>query len=185
MLDWLDIAILSEMKNLDGGFVAHGSQELPFLLREGMRVALVPPVLDMPREVEVASVSMVGDAVARVKFAGITTAEQAEQLVGCHCLARKEDIGDIPAVSGAGHDVAFDGDKLYADDLIGWVMEDGQSGRIGTIADVDESPAHPLLVLALDDGREAMVPLVDDLITGIDEEARIIAMSLPKGLLEI
>lgn len=185
MLDWLDIATLSEMKNLDGGFVVHGDPELPFLLREGMRVALVPPVLDVPREAEVVYVSMMGDATARVKFAQITTAEQAEQLVGCHCLARKEDIGDIHPLAGSGNDIIFDGDVLYADELIDWQVEDGQGTLLGTVADVDESPAHPLLVLALGDGGEAMIPLVEDFIVEIDGGSRTIAMNLPKGLLDI
>lgn len=78
------------------------------------------------------------------------------------------------AVSDA--DAAEDGDFSF---LIGWELRD--SGRLaGRIADFLDIPGNPCL--ELEDGR--LVPLHEDFITGIDEEARVVEMQLPSGLLD-
>lgn len=60
-------------------------------------------------------------------------------------------------------------------DLVGYTMEDDEAGMIGRIADVDESTINTLATL--EDGR--MVPLHEDFIMDIDEEAHILRVHLP------
>lgn len=60
-------------------------------------------------------------------------------------------------------------------DLVGYAVEDDEAGTIGQIADVDESTINTLATL--EDGR--MMPLHEDFILEIDEEAQILRVHLP------
>lgn len=60
-------------------------------------------------------------------------------------------------------------------DLVGYTVEDDEAGTIGQIADVDESTINTLAIL--EDGR--MIPLHEDFILEIDEEAQILRVHLP------
>ena len=60
-------------------------------------------------------------------------------------------------------------------DLVGFVIEDEEAGRVGTIDYIDESTINTLATL--DDGR--MVPLHEDFIMDIDEEDRILHVRFP------
>lgn len=60
-------------------------------------------------------------------------------------------------------------------DLVGFVIEDEEAGRVGTIDYIDESTINTLATL--DDGR--MVPLHEDFIVDIDEEDRILHVRFP------
>lgn len=74
------------------------------------------------------------------------------------------------------------------DDLSAWegfMIRDQNSGRtIGPIRQVLEMATQFLALLDLE-GREIMIPLHEDFITGIDPEMRTVDMSLPEGLLEL
>ena len=64
---------------------------LPFLLEEGMEVAFVPPVLDVPRRATVSAIEEQGlDLI--VFFEGVEDRSTAEALAGCHCLVRRADL---------------------------------------------------------------------------------------------
>ncbi len=64
-------------------------------------------------------------------------------------------------------------------DLVGYtIMDEGENGeeeQVGVIAYVDESTINTLATL--EDGR--MIPLHEDFITEIDEEARVLHVRLP------
>lgn len=64
-------------------------------------------------------------------------------------------------------------------DLVGYtIMDEGENGeeeQVGVIAYVDESTINTLATL--EDGR--MIPLHEDFITDIDEEARVLHVRLP------
>lgn len=173
MRSWVNVAALAKPKNLDGGLVARSAAGLPFLLKEGMEVAFVPPALDAPRRARVESVAMRGENEALVFFEGVTSIEAAEKLAGGYCLARR---ADVPEEALLGAD-AFNWN--------GWQVEDAVCGRVGTVACVEERPGQLMMTVACEDGTEALIPLVDEFIVEIDELAQIIHMNLPTGLLEL
>lgn len=179
MRAWADVAVLAKTKNLQGGFVARPAAGLPFLLREGMEVAFVPPALDAPRRARVAEVVSQGGS-HLVFFEGIEGIDAAEPLAGCHCLVRRADLPeDALAVGARG--------------LVGWQARDAEAGFSATVADVVENPGQTLLSLERDAGdadggassRAVLVPLVDEFVVGFDEDARLIELSLPAGLLDL
>jgi len=70
-------------------------------------------------------------------------------------------------------------EMLTWQDLVGYtIMDEGENGeeeQVGVIAYVDESTINTLATL--EDGR--MLPLHEDFITEIDEEARVLHVRLP------
>ncbi|MCI8468851.1 MAG: 16S rRNA processing protein RimM [Eggerthellaceae bacterium] len=173
MREWVDIAYLANTRNLNGGLVARSAAGLPFLLSEGLTVALVPPRLDAPRRVRVASVQMRSDDEAVVLFDEVTDAATAQALVGCHCLAPRDD---------------FDPADLVPEELPsweGWTVVDEAAGEVGAVSSLEELPQQVLLAVARPGGSEALIPLVDEFVVTVDEDARRIDVRLPAGLLDL
>lgn len=171
MHEWADIAVLAKAKNLQGGFVVRCTAGLPFLLEKGMEVAFVPPMLDAPRSARVNEVLEQGDEML-VFFEGIEDRTVAEQLAGCHCLVRRSDLSDTAFAIGSRG-------------LIGWAARDEAAGFSGVVSDVIENPGQTLLELRGDDGRAVLVPLVDEFVSGLDEDARILDLNAPSGLFDL
>jgi len=82
------------------------------------------------------------------------------------------------------------GKAVYADyfedeeeeDLIGWTVlsEDGKS--VGTITDYEDIPGN-LCIYVETAGGEVLLPLHDDLVIDMDEEAQTITLQIPEGIL--
>lgn len=174
MRAWIDIAVLASTKNLNGGLVAKSASGLPLLLSEGMEVALVPPVLDGPRNVVVSEVASRSDTEALVFFDGVDDADVARTIVGCHCLVRRDSI---------------DWDEVVSDDDVpsweGWIVHDEGYGFVGEVTHIEPRPLQPLLHIVREDGAEVLVPLVEDFISSIDEDARRIVTNCPSGLFDL
>ena len=96
MSDWVNIARLTKAKTLEGGLFVRSTEGLPFLLKEGMNVVFVPPVLKVPRTGCVESVEEKGDGVYLVFFSSIDSIDLSEQLVGHYCLVKKTDLPAHP-----------------------------------------------------------------------------------------
>ncbi|WP_165048054.1 MULTISPECIES: ribosome maturation factor RimM [unclassified Adlercreutzia] len=174
MRSWIDVATLAHTKNLNGGLVARAASGLPLLLSEGARVALVPPVLDAPRDVTVARISPRSEGEALVFFEEVETADVAELLVGCHCLMRRDEV-DLPSPDAASDLPSWEG----------WSVHDVRAGRVGEVEAVEDRPLQPLLVVARAGGSPALVPLVEEFVVRIDEDARRIELDCPAGLLDL
>ncbi len=77
-------------------------------------------------------------------------------------------------------------DTSNSDDLssfIGWKATDVNSGELGVITDIIEITNNPLFVIDKK-GTELLIPANDDLVSDIDRENRVIALTLPEGLLD-
>lgn len=174
MRGWVDIAYLAKPKNLNGRLVARGASGLPAVLHPGLEVALVPPVLDAPRRVTVAEVQETSDNEALVQFHEVGDLSVAERLAGCRCLVREADV-DLALLEEA--------DDLP--DWEGWRVEDERAGFVGEVAAVDDRAMQPLLVVHRDGAADALVPLVDEFVVAVDEDARLIRLCCPDGLLDL
>lgn len=94
---------------------------------------------------------------ALVCFDGIDSIEAAELLRNRVVFADRDDI-------------VLDDDRVFIADIIGLTVYDEKSGaKLGVLADVIESPASDLFSVTTDDGREVLVPEVDEFIGHIDE----------------
>ncbi len=172
MSAWVRIAEFTKAKHLKGGLVAHSVAGLPFLLEEGLHVAFVPPQLDVPREGTVTSLREEPKGGYVVTFDTIQDVDAAEQLVGCFCLARRDDLPDGML-------------ELQEGGIEGFTVEDATAGLLGTAVAINEMPGQNLLEVERADGGSVLIPVVDEFIIGIDEDARCIHVDLPSGLLEL
>ena len=170
MSAWKNVAVLTKAKQVKGGLLARSVEGLPFLLREGMQVAFVPPVLHLPRQSVIERIEE-RQSGAIVHFADITSIDQAEQLQGHYCLVK---TADLPQ--------GFD--RSEYDDLVGLQLYGADGTRWGVVVRVEENPAHPLLVVERS-GREALVPYVEDLVVSVDAATRMLTMQLADGLLDL
>jgi len=171
MRTWVDVAVLAKSRNLDGRFVARAAAGLPFLLEEGDSIALVPPKLDLPRTVTVSRVVLLDDERAEISFEEVSDAGIASELVGMHCLI-KRDLIDAESFEEA--------PALWE----GWPIVDASLGEIGTLAGVVENTAQTLLEVDRN-GSIVLVPFVDEIVTEIDVDGERILVNLPNGLLEL
>lgn len=68
--------------------------------------------------------------------------------------------------------------------FIGYELVDDDMGVLGEITDVDETTINTLFKVNYQ-GKELIVPIVEELIISIDEEARRLVTTLPEGLIDL
>lgn len=78
-----------------------------------------------------------------------------------------------------------DPDDFRWTDLVGFLVVDEEHGELGEIIDVTEMPQQFIATVELEDGKQLMFPLSEDLILGIDGEEEIIEVDLPEGLVDL
>ncbi|MEM1041761.1 MAG: ribosome maturation factor RimM [Bacteroidota bacterium] len=110
--------------------------------------------------------------VALVRFDGIAGRDAADALRGQGVFA---DAADLPPLEEG---------EVFLHDLIGLAVVTEGGEAVGTVTDVLDGTAHPLLVVQRDGRPDALVPDVDEIVTTIDLDAEQITIAPPEGLLE-
>lgn len=79
------------------------------------------------------------------------------------------------------------GEGWYADDLVGLAVYEGSlnSPKIGEVTNLITGEAQDLIEIRLSDGREVLVPFVEEIVPVIDEEHGAVVITPPPGLLEL
>lgn len=101
----------------------------------------------------------------------IDTDKKAKDLCGLSVYVDKNDV------------VEFE-DELSAHALVGFALYDQTLGLIGEISEVHDYSGNVLLTVEYK-GKEALVPLNDELILRIDEDLREIELNIPEGLFDL
>ena len=70
------------------------------------------------------------------------------------------------------------------DYFIGFCLIDEKTGKVGTIAAIDDSTLNTLFIIE-NNNAKILVPAVEEIITHIDQTGKIIYVILPEGLLAI
>jgi len=91
-----------------------------------------------------------------VAFSEISDREGADALHGCMLEVHSSELPEL------------DDDEFYPFDLVGLEVRDKRGMVAGRVSDVVESPAHPILVVALISGGEAMIPFVRTAVPSVD-----------------
>lgn len=94
---------------------------------------------------------------------------------------RSENISELMGEEGfvLRSDIQDEDDSLMTwQDLTGYTIEDDEVGRVGMIDNIDESTINTLATL--DNGR--LVPLHEDFILDIDEDAHVLRVHFPFAL---
>lgn len=106
---------------------------------------------------------------------GIDSEQQAAALTNLEIFALAvDDVKEEP-----------DGDGMYATDLIGYTIVHVNGQPVGVITGVEDSTENALFIVELPGGTSAYIPIADDLIDEINQERRLIVMTIPEGLLDL
>jgi 16S rRNA processing protein RimM len=109
-------------------------------------------------------------------------------------LVRFEEVADRTAAEGLRGELLVaavpetarppDPDEFYDHQLVGLRVLDAAGVAVGRVTDVVHNPAHELLVVRRDDGAQALVPFVGELVPGVDLERGCLTVADRPGLLD-
>jgi 16S rRNA processing protein RimM len=152
---------------LKGEVAVIPAADLPFVHLEGIEVWFVPPRAGAPRSARVVGVRQ-GPKGPLVTLEGVESISAADLLRGADMLARE---GDVPEVE---EDV---------DDVIGVKVVDEKRGDLGEVTELIVTGANDVWVV---DGPfgEVLIPVIDDVILGYDEDADVVRVRLLPGLID-
>ncbi len=106
------------------------------------------------------------------KLRGIDSREKAETMRKACVFAREEDLP--PLEEG----------EFFLHDLIGLAVVTDAGDDVGTVDDVIEGPAQPILVVARKGKESVMIPAVDEFVDNMDLDERRIIIRPIEGLLD-
>ena len=109
---------------------------------------------------------------AMVKFLDVDCTEDATLLAGCEIFIP---IGMLPKQKGT---------QLYSIEIEGYKVIDANRGETGTVRTVLEMPQQALLAIDFN-GKEILVPIVDEIVKKIDRKTKTIHIDAPEGLIEL
>mgnify|MGYP002624905326 CR=1 FL=1 len=114
------------------------------------------------------------DETVLVKFADIDTTDEARRLTGCEVYFERN------------KSQAEDSSSLSWAEIVGFNVVDSWAGTIiGKVENINLSTINTLFEVRSNEGKEILIPVVDEIINHIDADKREITVTLPEGLLEI
>ncbi len=108
----------------------------------------------------------------RFKFEDIDTEEDAEDLIGA-ALYLPLDL--LPTLND---------DKFYYHEVIGFTAVDKNFGPIGTITGIKDNTSQAIFEIDRN-GKQVLIPLIDDFIKKLDRKAKTIFLEAPDGLIDL
>lgn len=160
------IGRVAKTHGLNGEVSVIMTVDLPVERLPGIEVWFVPP----PAAFRTARITGVrpGPKGPLFAFDAVRDLSSAEALRGVTILAREDDLPEAEA------------DEF---DPVGLEVIDGERGSIGHVTDVIFTGANDVWVLEGPFG-EVLIPVIDDVILDIDEEAGLVRIALLPGLIE-
>lgn len=108
----------------------------------------------------------------RVRFEDVNNEEEADELIGKHLFLP---LSLLPKLEG---------NKFYYHEIIGFKAIDVRKGNIGNITAVKENAAQPLIQID-NQGKEILIPLIDDFIVKVDRSNQTFTFNTPEGLIDM
>ena len=109
----------------------------------------------------------------RIQFEDVYTEQGAEELIGCNLYLP---LSQLPKLKG---------DKFYYHEVIGFQVIDVKHGQVGFIDSVNDQTAQALFEIIGVEGKEILIPIIDEFIVSINRKAKIIKVKTPNGLLDL
>lgn len=108
----------------------------------------------------------------RLKFEEVDTEQDADSILKSHLYLPLEFLPKL------------EGDKFYFHEVIGFVIEDTNFGKVGTIKSINDSTSQALFEIDRD-GVEILIPLNDEFIKKVDRDNKTILVETPEGLIDL
>jgi 16S rRNA processing protein RimM len=109
---------------------------------------------------------------AMVKFMDVDSTDDATQLADCDIFIP---IVLLPKQKGT---------QLYSIETEGYTVIDAHKGETGTVRTILEMPQQALLAIDFN-GKEILVPIVDEIVKKIDRKNKVIHIDAPEGLIDL
>ncbi len=109
---------------------------------------------------------------ALVKFLDVDSTDESSLLSGCDIFIP---IAQLPKQKGT---------QLFSVEIEGYTVIDAIRGETGTVRTVLEMPQQALLAIDFN-GKEILVPIVDEIVKKIDRKTRTIHIEAPEGLIDL
>ena len=109
----------------------------------------------------------------RVRFEDFTTEADAERVL------KKEVYLPLTMLP------KLEGNKFYYHEVIDFDLVDQNYGLVGKIVSVNDSTAQELFVVKNGDGKEILIPLIDEFLIEVNREKKQVVVNTPKGLIEM
>ncbi|MBF0714850.1 ribosome maturation factor RimM [Gemelliphila palaticanis] len=106
-----------------------------------------------------------------VKFLGIDSINEAEQYKNLHLKVEEEYLEELE-----------DGEFYYYE-IIGCNVYDENNTFIGEVVDILQTGANDVWVVKNDEGKENLIPYIEDVVKNIDIDNKIINIETMEGLL--
>lgn len=116
-----------------------------------------------------------GPQKAMVRFENMETPDYARELIGKELFLPEDALPEEEGGEPGSLEEVLEG-------FVGLAFYDGTTGLRGTVQGYELYPNNPCLALAWD-GGEALLPFHPDFIRGLDEEAGVLDLRTPQGLL--
>lgn len=113
-----------------------------------------------------------------VKFEGVDSEIEAKKLVNKNVYALRDRLKEYMLEN-------YDEEYALYDDLVGYTIEDIDSGIIGKVVEIDTNTENELFIVETPEGNTVYIPLTEDFIEKMDEDNKTITMRLPEGLLDL
>lgn len=113
------------------------------------------------------------DDSVRVKIEDINTVDEAKALIGKEVYLP---LSSLPKLTG---------NKFYYHEVINFKVTDTNLGEIGTITKVLDYPTQAIFEITNPQGKEILIPIIDEVIVSVDRENKNITVITPEGLVEL
>ena len=81
--------------------------------------------------------------------------------------------------------VAPDEDEVFYHDLLGMKVVTAAEGEVGTIGEVYDAPAGPMLSVQRTGAKELLIPFARQMVLRVDVGEKVLELDLPAGLLDL
>lgn len=108
----------------------------------------------------------------RIKFEEVDTEQDADSILKSELFLPLEFLPKL------------EGDKFYFHEVIGFIMEDINFGKVGTIKGINDSTSQALFEIDRE-GIEVLIPLNDKFIKKVDRKNKTILVETPEGLIDL
>ncbi len=164
------VALAVKVRGLKGEVVAELLTDFPARFEGLERLIAVRP--DGSREtLRLEEHWLQGDRIV-LKFEGFDSIEDARALVGCELTVPESER------------VELEEDEYYDWELEGCRVEKLSGESVGVVSGVMHMSASDLLVVKGAEGREHLIPLVEEICVSVDIKDQLIRIDAPEGLLE-
>ncbi len=106
-----------------------------------------------------------------VRFADVTV-EESNLLVGKDLYLPLEMLSKL------------EGNKFYFHEVIGYNVIDEEKGNIGVVKEIYDNTTQPIMSID-NNGKEILMPIIDEVIKEVDRENKVIKIKAPQGLIDI